>query len=707
MIELNAGSGRTPLAVGTIDTIIQSIDSTVSPPDTTFTTVFVSTQAQILKADSVVTGGGLNGSCGPRSSCPLLNNSGVPFSFVDRTPRNNFRYFYSVTAFDVNSIESGPTSLESPRSTKPVRPVKPADNYVNTANGLVAAFVGELAKQVLAAPGSFQVTLDSIDPRGEADESGCCGGTVAGSPTTYFFTAQSGSLVTHLQVPLQLDGNDGASLAGGEAFFSAVSVDGALAARFGGNASFQLKGTAADTIPSIYLGSAQALGCRIKGGPITGGTNDCIYAGARWYNSPGTPTSSPLPSARLGTESFADPTSGNCRHNGGNNPVCTAVSFNNGGSLTGVSTIFVPESYTQIIRRWRNVESSLAPFWRAADMNVYWGAAGRIDSVIDVTHNVRIPDAFIRNAGGAVVGVRPLAANWGVINTASTNFASTSADTRPAVLTAADFPCFEPLRSIHKNSQVANADGFPCAVTGATPYAPGQPFTPDTIVTPGSIAFFKNTRAASAAAPPAAGGGFGLYVSGTYTMFELTGGAVPAAGTVWTLRTYAGMSYGGQGVGGGSLGLPYSYTPATRPFTAVGASVQVAFDVTNRMAAVRSSDLRQVHTVPDPYYVTNGYEQSADNKIIKFVNLPDKAIIRIYSSSGVLVNLLENPGPGCQNVSRTGTPDNPTGGECTWNVRNRNNQVVASGVYFYHIEANTGGGTARRVGRMTIVNFAQ
>jgi hypothetical protein len=36
-------------------------------------------------------------------------------------------------------------------------------------------------------------------------------------------------------------------------------------------------------------------------------------------------------------------------------------------------------------------------------------------------------------------------------------------------------------------------------------------------------------------------------------------------------------------------------------------------------------------------------------------------------------------------------------------VRNRNNQVVASGVYFYHIES----GSARRVGRFTIVNFAQ
>ncbi|MEO8636994.1 MAG: hypothetical protein ABI587_17095, partial [Gemmatimonadales bacterium] len=104
---------------------------------------------------------------------------------------------------------------------------------------------------------------------------------------------------------------------------------------------------------------------------------------------------------------------------------------------------------------------------------------------------------------------------------------------------------------------------------------------------------------------------------------------------------------------------------------------------------------KAVHTVPDPYYVTNEFEQSTDNKVIKFVNLPQRAIIRIYSSSGILVNILEHN-------SAT------FGGDETWNVRNRNNQVVASGVYFYHIEANgVSGGTARRVGRMTIVNFAQ
>ena len=44
-----------------------------------------------------------------------LANTGVPFVFVDRGVRNSLRYFYSVTAFDVNSLVSGPSSLESAR----------------------------------------------------------------------------------------------------------------------------------------------------------------------------------------------------------------------------------------------------------------------------------------------------------------------------------------------------------------------------------------------------------------------------------------------------------------------------------------------------------------------------------------------------------------------------------------------------------------
>jgi hypothetical protein len=98
-----------------------------------------------------------------------------------------------------------------------------------------------------------------------------------------------------------------------------------------------------------------------------------------------------------------------------------------------------------------------------------------------------------------------------------------------------------------------------------------------------------------------------------------------------------------------------------------------------------------VHTVPDPYYVTNSLEITANTKVLRFVNLPDRAVIRIYSASGILVSLLSHNSLG-------------GGGEEVWNLRNRNNQFVASGVYFYHVEAADG---QTKVGRFTVVNYAQ
>ena len=72
------------------------------------------------------------------------------------------------------------------------------------------------------------------------------------------------------------------------------------------------------------------------------------------------------------------------------------------------------------------------------------------------------------------------------------------------------------------------------------------------------------------------------------------------------------------------------------------------------------------------------------------MNLPPRCLIRIYSVSGVLVQVVAH--------------NDPAGsGEETWNLRNRNNQFVASGVYFYHLEAPDG---KTRIGRFTVVNFA-
>jgi hypothetical protein len=102
---------------------------------------------------------------------------------------------------------------------------------------------------------------------------------------------------------------------------------------------------------------------------------------------------------------------------------------------------------------------------------------------------------------------------------------------------------------------------------------------------------------------------------------------------------------------------------------------------------VAAANLANVHTVPDPYYVTSGLEVTPSQKVIRFVNLPNQAIIRIYSVSGILVDVIEHN-------------DQGLGGEATWSVRNRNNQTVASGVYFYHVETPSG---EEMIGRMTVV----
>ena len=95
-----------------------------------------------------------------------------------------------------------------------------------------------------------------------------------------------------------------------------------------------------------------------------------------------------------------------------------------------------------------------------------------------------------------------------------------------------------------------------------------------------------------------------------------------------------------------------------------------------------------MHTVPDPYLTTSRYDLAPSTKQLMFVNLPPRATIRIYTVTGILVDLLNH--------------DDPTGGgRAVWDVRNRNNQFVASGVYFFHVATPDGD---EHVGKFTILN---
>jgi hypothetical protein len=664
VVQVKSGS-RASLATGVIDTVIASIDTSTTPDDTTFATVFVPNAATILpnQSDTAVVGG--------NSGYPDLGDTGVPFVYVDRGVRNNFRYFYAVTAFDVNSFASGPSSIESARITKSVTPrvassnagggnlelsmigrdgpvdfngpVPTLDPTTGTFSGPFPAAnswafgLGSFVSQVLQGQGGASATLDSI----------VLGSPYQGTPVPhrYWFTVTVGDSTAPVEI--QLTQSQTTGVVTDTIPLAPLFVDQSRAALFGGSSSFFIPAKLGMLLSGSYYSNVWGRGCVNGASGFTVGDR-CEYNGSRWFAGP----------SPQNNETQADPNAGNTT----NFASIPMTNYNNSGALPGVVTITQPQAYQDQPSTWRNVGAVLAGARRSADFNVYWGEGGKVDSVFDVSNDVIVP--FIGDHMGG---------SWGILNPGAAVPAAQSADGM-AALTVADFQCVQPLLGYHTGAN-------PCSASG-TPYLLSQ------TATPGPVAFYS--AAAPTTAAIAANAGFGMYLSGDLFLFELEGGQVPAAGTVWSMRSYIGAISGGNGAAGAGGDYAYRNPEGIRPLTAVGVRLESAFNVDNSVTAPTLVDLDRVHTVPDPYYITNEFEQSTDIKILKFVNLPDKATIRIYSSSGVLVDVLEHNSP-----AGDGTE--------SWNLQNRNHQVVASGVYFYHIEA----GDARRVGRFTVVNFAQ
>ncbi|MCL7974703.1 MAG: hypothetical protein M8835_09130, partial [marine benthic group bacterium] len=68
-----------------------------------------------------------------------LGDTGVPYVYVDSEVYNNFTYFYSVTAFDLNSMASGPHTLRSARVDQPVTPRQDQQNLTEASFSIYLA----------------------------------------------------------------------------------------------------------------------------------------------------------------------------------------------------------------------------------------------------------------------------------------------------------------------------------------------------------------------------------------------------------------------------------------------------------------------------------------------------------------------------------------------------------------------------------------
>ena len=506
--------------------------------------ITASGNVQILVADTAVSGGEL--CAGAR--CPGLTDTGVPFVYVDTDARDGFRYYYAVTAFDVNSVGSvglGNTSLESGRVPRQVTPrassgqevvgnavtqligsdgsvldagaSMPAINATTgifggpmpATNGLDFEFASFLPQ--LVDSGSVTITIDSIVPGGSFDPG--LGQTV--TPTTWYFSRQAGSVTGSFTFQTTAFGQDGDVVRTGSANFPASGYGQAAASRFGGDSTFLAFATTTVEVPGIWGLTSKGRG-DANDVPADGPSN-----GPRWW-------------VGAGNEDISDPNGLNCPVVGGGfacpstGNALTDLS-RNAGQISDVD-LFGIQSYLTIgsTSPMRLVEGITSNVMRTADFKVYWGTNGAVDSVVDVTHKVRVP--FAPN----------IRASWGILNDSSfTNTpAAGTTDQSNAKLTFSDIYCVGPSPQLIVSTGTNSA----CNRTGARPVAENAFLMNHAILSP--VAFRSGTNAATVTMTTN-GNGFIFYLAGYFTLMRMA--ALPAAGTVWNYRTYTGYITGRTG----------------------------------------------------------------------------------------------------------------------------------------------------------------
>lgn len=133
-------------------------------------------------------------------------------------------------------------------------------------------------------------------------------------------------------------------------------------------------------------------------------------------------------------------------------------------------------------------------------------------------------------------------------------------------------------------------------------------------------------------------------------------------------RYYIASYDTGNGITG-----PLENTPASNPQIGTN-TVQVV----PHAPISYGGNLNEVKVVPNPYIVANGWEQG-DERQIQFTHLPLQATIRIMNTSGDLVRTIYH------DQSNSIAPS-----IAKWDLKNENQQLVAPGLYFFHVESSEG-----------------
>ena len=101
------------------------------------------------------------------------------------------------------------------------------------------------------------------------------------------------------------------------------------------------------------------------------------------------------------------------------------------------------------------------------------------------------------------------------------------------------------------------------------------------------------------------------------------------------------------------------------------------------------SQLDEIQVVPNPYVVTNRFEalnpftSGRGPRNIQFINLPPQCTVRIFTTGGRLIRVLER-NTGSNDAL---TPSDLMNGILEWDLESEDNLSVSYGMYLYHVEA--------------------
>ncbi|OQX95070.1 hypothetical protein B6I21_07360 [candidate division KSB1 bacterium 4572_119] len=125
----------------------------------------------------------------------------------------------------------------------------------------------------------------------------------------------------------------------------------------------------------------------------------------------------------------------------------------------------------------------------------------------------------------------------------------------------------------------------------------------------------------------------------------------------------------------------------TKPFTE---NDRYVFQTVAERSTPTAKMLDEIKVVPNPYIVRNTWERSKNYAQLQFINLPETCTIRIFTLAGDHVTTIEHD---------ENTESDKLGWEW-WDLLTHNNQKIASGVYFYHVDVP---GVGEQIGKFAIV----